>query len=1492
MSAVNTDGMTPEQIQVQLEIMNSPQAHLLCLLTQPEPLPHLQAAFMTSSDPAKLPRCQWRREDNGLQPDRKHWKFVTNDGTHFDINMSTWLGEEHSKRVAYANSTSSEARTKAKKEPTTLPQGSPSVASSTHRSAPAPPPPQPSAPPQQQPGPSSLTPPSLGTAADAGVGGNGQPGSDVESSGAQGPMLSSRYVTATAASSSTRADPGIELMFMNAAKAGNNSELATLLDAHPWLQSVVDEQAMTALHWAATKGRETTIHFLLVHGAAIDGIAKGRTTALHLAAHVGHLPAVKRLLSAQAQINLKNQTGCTALDLARSEKHYSLASVLRSAETDDGLAQICNEVRKGGNTEALLELATAGDQGGVSRMLDARVPIESADAFGCTALHHAAANGRLGTVELLLHRHANLNATNSYLSTPLHMAVVKGNIGTAKLLVAASAQLDIRNGDLATPLDLAKLQGFTGVEGIIKRAKAGAASLEALKVEVLPGYATEMAARQTWDNVLHELRLHAAQMDSDRAQPEADRKQLQHAESILDAAQHEGGETDLHTLETAVDVASRLGAEPALIEPVCTLIENIKRKLVSEAELESFCRKPRQELQLQPFQDAINAAKAAGVDNSLVTEAQVLSGQIEQSRRQCARALETLSTTVPSHIDVDSLEVALQDAKAEGLLMSPMRWLRHPSLSPIERKLVVSKNLESSLLKLLEDRATADDDNGVEELALKLASGGLLTLEAVRCASLDSWASIDIEPDLAYSLVRAAYYQVQASRAQPAVHVTGYVEFKGHTVYTIETELPPQSFRTSDSRVTLATTPHIVRSQHRVTAFRQLHKAIINDMPPTVSRDFPFPKLLYHTQTIKETRTGLLQTYLRAILSACYDQAIPAEMQMSLIPVELRTFMGLEIPTEMSTSNDGSVWVYPDSRMEWGRVLGRGRSATVLEVRNSAICGGSSMAGKRIQVLDITERESAVSLLRREFRVLSTLEHPNIVRLFGIVLDHPDYLALIMELTPLGSLRGHLNQFCRQPGQEPFSTATVKHILGGIASGMAHLHSFTPPILHHDLKPDNVLVFPSGSKPDLVDPKIADFGLASGSGNSTTIIRTDRRRGFSNHGAGTLAYKAPECFETGELFGMPSEVFAFGITAWEVLTARIPWEQKGEAELICEIVVRRGRPLLAPHEAASPIGKMTQKCWAHEMNERPTFDKLLQDELVLNASVQQDDGGRFVAKSLQLGHVLQALRGLHSYLGLDDATLAQQLAIGVDAIVNEIKRSGTDEDRANLAYVLHGIACEETSLPEHVKTSCEKGSYHGGNLAEGDFDYGHDGMCFDDFMKLREVKVAQLDKAHVLALRLYTSTTYRSINTAIRKQLQPNPFRMTIHYLSDGIRKLRAVKVHAEPWAINEELLLYRGLRDVRVTDSLVKLGGCELAPMSTSASREVVHSYAKSTFPLLLTLRTRGINRGASLSFLSMYPKEEEFLYPPLTYLIVVGQPQTHEDGRTVVLEVEPQVS
>ena len=90
----------------------------------------------------------------------------------------------------------------------------------------------------------------------------------------------------------------------------------------------------------------------------------------------------------------------------------------------------------------------------------------------------------------------------------------------------------------------------------------------------------------------------------------------------------------------------------------------------------------------------------------------------------------------------------------------------------------------------------------------------------------------------------------------------------------------------------------------------------------------------------------------------------------------------------------------------------------------------------------------------------------------------------------------------------------------------------------------------------------------------------------------------------------------------------------------------------------------------------------------------------------------------------------------------------------------------------------------------------------------------------------------------------------------------------------NEGITLWRGLRNTKVTDAFTKSGGTEQALMSTTTDISVAVRYSLSSFSLLFKIKAEDFMRmGADLRWLSAFPQEAEFLYPPLTYLKPTGR-------------------
>jgi len=200
--------------------------------------------------------------------------------------------------------------------------------------------------------------------------------------------------------------------------------------------------------------------------------------------------------------------------------------------------------------------------------------------------------------------------------------------------------------------------------------------------------------------------------------------------------------------------------------------------------------------------------------------------------------------------------------------------------------------------------------------------------------------------------------------------------------------------------------------------------------------------------------------------------------------------------------------------------------------------------------------------MRREFRALRKLLHPNVVRLVGVVLDSREYVALLMELCDRGSLRKLLDD---DPAQALHNPILQLSLALDTACGMAYLHGRKTPMLHRDLKSANVLLTESsgGLAGGRLLAKIGDFGLATGLG-TTTIAMTATK---ADNCGGTPAYKAPEVFENR--FTVKSDVYSFGVIAYELACAERPWaiDANGKPHTEASVmmaVVSGERPVLPP----------------------------------------------------------------------------------------------------------------------------------------------------------------------------------------------------------------------------------------------------------------------------------------------------------------------------------------
>lgn len=221
-----------------------------------------------------------------------------------------------------------------------------------------------------------------------------------------------------------------------------------------------------------------------------------------------------------------------------------------------------------------------------------------------------------------------------------------------------------------------------------------------------------------------------------------------------------------------------------------------------------------------------------------------------------------------------------------------------------------------------------------------------------------------------------------------------------------------------------------------------------------------------------------------------------------------------------------------------------------------------------------------------EAYIMASVEHPNLLQLLAVCMTSP--MMLITQLIPFGCLLEFVRKFKANIGSKDLLNWCTQ-----IARGMAYLEERR--LVHRDLAARNVLV----QTPHCV--KITDFGLAK-------LLDIDEEQYKADGGKMPIKWLALECIQH-RIFTHKSDVWAFGVTVWEVLTyGRRPYENV-EARNVPELL-EKGVRLPHPAICSLEVYVIMVKCWVLDAETRPNF-KELADEF---ARMSRDPGRYLVIK--------------------------------------------------------------------------------------------------------------------------------------------------------------------------------------------------------------------------------------------------------------------------------------
>ena len=264
--------------------------------------------------------------------------------------------------------------------------------------------------------------------------------------------------------------------------------------------------------------------------------------------------------------------------------------------------------------------------------------------------------------------------------------------------------------------------------------------------------------------------------------------------------------------------------------------------------------------------------------------------------------------------------------------------------------------------------------------------------------------------------------------------------------------------------------------------------------------------------------------------------------------------------------------------------IGRGTFGQVWLAHDRA--KDEDVAIKFYVALDNKGREEFI----QEYRIAAGLEHPNLLvtKDFGVWQDHPWLTMRFCDSGSAGDIVGKLRPTLKDE-------LTIWRFIHDVAAGLAYLHHVKPePIVHQDIKPDNVLIASDGTF------LITDFGI------SKRIRNTISKQSTRALKAGAPAYMGPERFSDNPEPVFASDVWSLGVSIYELAEGELPFSGMGG------MMMNKGVEI-----------PMLSSGWSENLNdimrwslEKETWDRARADQVAEIAKAVLDFQGKVCVESL------------------------------------------------------------------------------------------------------------------------------------------------------------------------------------------------------------------------------------------------------------------------------------
>lgn len=245
------------------------------------------------------------------------------------------------------------------------------------------------------------------------------------------------------------------------------------------------------------------------------------------------------------------------------------------------------------------------------------------------------------------------------------------------------------------------------------------------------------------------------------------------------------------------------------------------------------------------------------------------------------------------------------------------------------------------------------------------------------------------------------------------------------------------------------------------------------------------------------------------------------------------------------------------------RFLGEGAFAEVYRVKHRFM-GRQAMKVFKATGFTISETEKMLE----EALLLSRIGHPHIIRVFdaNVTQTSEGWRGFFTMEYVAG---GTLEKFWQSFGSRLVPVEISVEIIKQVCRGLVCAHSDTPPIIHRDIKPQNILI---GYDATGIRARLCDFGLAKKSSLLTGFVSA----------RGTPAFKAPEVIRGGKEDSRASDVWALGATLYLQLTDRLPYSQLDGSDH-----THFDRPLHLPSQINLQVDSVLDQIVSHALAPKP-----------------------------------------------------------------------------------------------------------------------------------------------------------------------------------------------------------------------------------------------------------------------------------------------------------------